>query len=134
MKNYFIAGFAFILLMTTACKKDHDVNQQHKPSLRKVRFELYTKEDFSGNTRNITFSLQMHNHTDKIYDSTLSPMRVEEIPDSVHKLVFEKFVPGNDTATLSVGFYYYLENIGYSWYFEDFPAKDTFKILQYSFR
>ena len=28
----------------------------------------------------------------------------------------------------------YLENIGYSWYLEEFPAKDTFKLLQYSFR
>lgn len=134
MKNLVIVVVALILLVMTGCKKDHDVNQQRKPSPRKVRFELYTKEDFSGNTENITFSLQMHNDTGRIYDSTLSTMKVEEIPDSMHKIVFEKFVPANDTSTLSVGFYYYLENIGYSWHFEEFPAKDTFKVVQYSFR
>jgi hypothetical protein len=134
MKYFGIALFAFLLLSIAACKKVYDANQQYNPPLRKVRFELYTKENFSGNTRNITFSLQMHNSTDKIYDSTLSPMKVEDIPDSLHKMIFEKSVPGNDTSTLVVGFYYYLENVGYSWYLEQFPARDTFKILRYPFR
>ena len=61
-------------------------------------------------------------------------MKIEEIPDSLHKIVVEKFVPGNDTATLVVGFEYYIENVGYSWYLEEFPAKDTFKLLRYSFK
>jgi len=135
MRICFSLALAAVMLLVAACKKEyHSPGYGHNSSLRKVRFELYTKEDFSGDKHNITFSLHMHNHERKILDSALATMKVEEIPDSLHKIVIEKFVPGNDTATLVVGFDYYLENIGYSWYLEEFPAKDTFKLLQYSFR
>ena len=135
MKTCFSLALSAVMLLVAACKKEYrSPGYEHKSSLRKVRFELYTKEDFSGDKHNITFSLHMHNHERKILDSALATMKVEEIPDSLHKIVIEKFVPGNDTATLVVGFDYYLENIGYSWYLEEFPAKDTFKLLQYSFR
>ena len=136
MKNYFGFVLAAAMLVVTACSKDHYHYPDHgqKSPLRKVRFELFTKEDFSGDKHNITFSLHMHNHDRKILDSALATMKVEEIPDSLHKIVIEKFVPGNDTATLVVGFEYYIQNVGYSWYLEEFPAKDTFKLLRYSFR
>lgn len=134
MKIYFILFVAAAMLLVTACKKDYNSGYEHKPQLRKVRFELFTNENFSGDKHNITFSLHMHNHERKILDSALATMKVEEIPDSLHKIVIEKFVPGNDQDTLVVGFEYYIEHVGYSWYLEEFPAKDTFKLLRYSFR
>ena len=136
MKIYFILATAVAMIAVTACKKDYQgPDYGHKSSVpRKVRFELYTTENFSGDKHNITFSLHMHNHERKILDSALATMKIEDIPDSLHKIVIEKYVPGNDTATLVVGFDYHIENVGYSWYLEDFPAKDTFKLLQYSFK
>ena len=61
-------------------------------------------------------------------------MKISAIPDSLHKIVIEKTVPGNDTTALVVGFTYYIENVGYSWNLDSFPARDTFKLIQYSFR
>ena len=134
MKIYSILALAAIVLSFAACRKDHYPSHVKKPPLRKVRFELYTKEDFSGNKQDIQFNLNMHNDDRVIFDSALAMMKVEDIPDSLHKIVFEKFVPGNDTSTLAVGFTYHIVNVGYSWYLEEFPASDTFKLLQYSFR
>src|SRR5262245_51494651 len=106
MKIYCSLVLAAALLVVTACSKDHYHYPGHpqKSPLRKVRFELFTKEDFSGDKHNITFSVHMHNQDRAILDSALATMTVEQIPDSLHKIVIEKYVPGNDTATLVVGF------------------------------
>jgi hypothetical protein len=61
-------------------------------------------------------------------------MKVKDIPDSLHKIVIEKWVPQNDTSSLAVAFTYYIENVGYSWYLQPFPAGDTLKVLEYTFR
>ena len=127
-------GLAAAILIVTACKKDHYPSPVERSPLRKVRFELFTNENFSGDKLNITFSVHMHNDDRAILDSALPTMKVEEIPDSAHRIVIEKWVPGNDTSTLVVGFTYHIDNVGYSWYLEEFPARDTFKLLRYSFR
>lgn len=134
MKFFLTFTITVSLLIFAACTKDHYPEHQDKFPLRKVRFELYTTEDFSGDKLNIQFSLHMHNNNRAIYDSSFTTMRVEEIPDSLHRIIIEKFVPGNDTSTLVVGFTYHIQNVGYSWYLEEFPARDSFKVLRYSFK
>ena len=61
-------------------------------------------------------------------------MKIKDIPDSLHKIVIEKSVPGNDPSTLTVGFDYEIENVGSSWYLEPFPRGDSLKLLRYPFR
>jgi hypothetical protein len=138
MKRSYILIAAALTIIAVSCKKDHpDTGGSHNtPPARKVRYELFTKEDFSDDSLDITFTLFMEDrNTDiRIFDSALATMKISEIPDSLHKIVVEKLVPGNDTATLVVGFDYYIHNVGYSWYLDTFPSLDTLKLLRYSFR
>jgi hypothetical protein len=129
--NHFII-FPFLLLIIVSCKKDQP-NAKTNPS-RKVRYELYTSEDFSGDQKNILFSIFMRNGQKTIFDSPLATMKIKDIPDSNHRIIIEKLAPDNDTATLVVGFDYQIENVGFSWYLDTFPATDTFKLLRYPFR
>jgi hypothetical protein len=136
MKAPSILIAAILTIFVVSCSKDHDsLYDTHKPTpTRKVRYELFTKEDFSTDQHNITFNLFMRNSRINLLDSPLATMKISAIPDSLHKIVIEKTVPGNDTTALVVGFTYYIENVGYSWNLDSFPARDTFKLIQYSFR
>ena len=119
-------------MLVLSCKKDQPdvkLNQQ-----RKVRYELYTNENFADQHKNIQFSIFMRNGHQTIFDSLLSGMKISDIPDSNHKIIIEKWVPGNDGATLAIGFDYQIEHVGMSWYIDSFPAKDSLKVLSYSFR
>ena len=73
---------------------------------RKVRYELYTNEDFSDDQKNILFSIFMRNGQKTIFDSPLATMKIKDIPDSNHRIIIEKLVPDSDTSTLVVGFNY----------------------------
>ncbi|MEO5996904.1 MAG: hypothetical protein ABIN89_09225 [Chitinophagaceae bacterium] len=137
MKTYLLLALAAVIITVESCKKDKESpceNTKCAPPARKVHFELYTNENFAGEKKNITFRIFMRNHTRTILDSSLATMKVEEIPDFNHRIIIEKFVPRNDTSTLVVGFIYYLENVGESWYLEDFPSGNNFKVLTYPFR
>jgi hypothetical protein len=137
MKSPTILIVIAVILALGSCKKDeasHSGADNNISGGRKVRYELYTNEDFTGDQHNIQFSLFMKNAGKTIFDSSLSPMKVEEIPDSIHKIIIEKYVPGNDGSTLTVGFVYQIENVGISWYLDTFPAGDTLKLLQYRFK
>lgn len=101
---------------------------------RFVRYELYTNEDFTGNRANIRFSLFMRANEKTIFDSSLATMQIKDIPDSTHRIIIEKQVPGNDPSTLTVGFNYEIENVGMSWYLESFSMGDSLKVLRYPFR
>lgn len=134
-KSFTAALVIVTICLIASCQKNNpSANKpQTKPS-RIVRFELFTDADFSGQTDQITFTLHMANHVQTIFDSSLAPMRVEDIPDSMHRIIIERSVPGNDTSALAVGFLYAIENVGNSWYLDSFPAADTFKLIRYSFR
>jgi hypothetical protein len=137
MKTYKILTIAVLLIALGSCKKEQaslSGENNNNSQTRKVRYELYTKENFAGIQENIQFSLFMRNAGRSIFDSSLATMRIEDIPDSSHKIIIEKFVPGNDTSSLVVGFIYQIENVGISWYLDKFPAGDGFKLLQYSFK
>ena len=124
--------FPVLLLIVVSCKKDQPNAKTNPP--RKVRYELYTNEDFSGDQKNILFSIFIRSGQKTIFDSPLATMKIKDIPDSNHKIIIEKLAPDNDTATLVVGFNYQIENVGFSWFLETFPAGDTVKVLRYSFR
>jgi len=136
MKRAYILIAAILTIFIVSCSKDHDSPYDtHKPApIRKVRYELFTKEDFSTDQHNITFNLFMRNSKRNLLDSPLATMKISAIPDSLHRIIIEKTVPGNDTTALVVGFTYYIENIGYSWNLDSFPALDTLKVIRYSFR
>jgi hypothetical protein len=101
---------------------------------RKVRFELFTTEDFSGNKGNIQFTLHISSDRKTLFDSVLAPIRIEEIPDSAHRIIFEKTVSAPLGTILKTGFYYSIENVGYSWHLEPFPANESFKVVIFSFK
>lgn len=135
MKRAYILTAVILTIIIVSCRKDH--NPPHTtppPPIRKVRYELFTTEHFSDDQHNITFNVFMRNGGKVLLDSSLATMKVSQIPDSLHQIVIEKPVPGNDTATLVVGFTYYIENVGYSWFLDSFPARDTFKVIHYSFK
>jgi hypothetical protein len=132
MKINHLIIFPFLLLIVVSCKKDQPNAKANPP--RKVRYELYTNEDFSGDQKNILFSIFMKNGQKTIFDSPLATMKIKDIPDSNHRIIIEKLAPDNNTATLVVGFDYQIENVGFSWFLDTFPANDTFKLLRYPFR
>ena len=136
MKRAYTLTAAILTIIIASCRKDHNpLCDTHKPApIRKVRYELFTKENFADDQHNITFNLFMRNDRRNLLDSPLATMKISAIPDSLHRIIIEKPVPGNDTSTLVVGFTYYIENVGYSWYLDSFPATDTFKLIRYSFR
>jgi hypothetical protein len=137
MKQIKIFSFAIlvIFLMPVACKKQSQELPAVSTNPRKVQFVLYTKEDFSTYNGNITFTLTIRNHrTRAVWDSILPVMKVKDIPTVANKLVIEKEVPGNDQELLDVGFIYYLENVGISWYMIDSPAGEAFQKVEYAFR
>ncbi len=132
MKIYHFIILPVLLLMVVSCKKDQPNEKTNTP--RKVRYELFTKEDFSDDQKNILFSIFIRNGQKTIFDSPLATMKIKDIPDSNHKIIIEKIVPDGATSTLAVGFDYTIENVGMSWHLDTFPLKDTFKLLSFPFR
>ncbi|HLA58784.1 MAG TPA: hypothetical protein VK622_08485 [Puia sp.] len=129
--NHFLIS-AILLFIVVSCKKDQQ-NAKTNP-MRKVRYELYTNEDFSDDQKNILFSIFMRDGIKTIFDSPLATMKIKDIPDSNHRIIIEKLAPANAATTLVVGFNYQIENVGISWYLDTFPSSDTFKVLSYPFR
>ncbi len=138
LKTYLSLAFISILSLAS-CNKYQSVpygnnNPGTPPSERKVRFELFTNENFSGDRKNIQFTVHIGKAPLPVFDSTLATMKIEDIPDSAHRIVIEKSIPVNDTTTLEVGFLYTIENVGNSWYLEAFPGNQSFKLIRYSFK
>lgn len=127
-----LATLALVILTATSCKKDTSPVNHFPP--RTIKFILYTKEDFSKDNHNITFSLFIRTHTKALFDSALSTIKIKDIPDSIHQLVIEKKVPNDDGSDLAVGFNYAIENVGYSWYTDTCSALETVKVVDFSFR
>lgn len=130
-----------MILLGTSCKKqvndsaitDGALNDSR--NLRKVQFVLYTDQDFSSDNHTIIFKLFIQKLPNQIlWDSTLAPMKIKDIPDVAHKLIVKKAVPGNDPSLLKVGFYYSIQDVGTSWYFNAFNAGDMFKVVSFNFQ
>jgi hypothetical protein len=120
-------------LIFAACKKNAEI-----PKPRTIAYILYTKEDFSGEKDSIRFRLHIHSAgtTGRVLlDSNLAPMTIEQVPDSLHRLIFTKTVPpGHDKDKLVVGFVYDIDNVGEGWYLDSMVAGQTTKTVEYSFK
>ena len=139
MKAYSIIVLIVITGFFTSCIKEHCDDKPDTPVLRKVRYELWAADNFAGQKNNITFRILMRNdRTRKVYiDSSLATMKLDEMPDFDHRIIIEKFVPNNDTATLSVGIVNFLEGpptASSAWRFEDFEKGDNFIAMKWAFR
>lgn len=98
-----------------------------------VRFVLHTEQDFTGNTENILFSLFIRKANTLIFDSTLSPMQLKDIPNVSKELVFEKKI-ADDGSDLTAGFMYTIENVGNSHYIDTCKGGVPFTLVDFSFQ
>ncbi|HEY4336361.1 MAG TPA: hypothetical protein VGM89_10695 [Puia sp.] len=136
-KHQFTLGGAILCtalaLILAACKKHSETTEP-----RTIRYILYTKEDFSDDNDTIRFRLHIHTTgtTGRVlFDSNIAAMRIKEVPDSLHRLVFTKIVPpGHDTDKLVVGFVYDIDNVGEGWYLDSSFAGQKLKAVEYSFK
>jgi hypothetical protein len=134
MKGFVILASALLLVGMSSCSKDYNPRPGNIPVTRTVQFELYTNQDFSEDAHNIIFNLRIDDANKVIFDSALPTMKIQDIPDELHKIIIRKSVRQNDPSRLKVGFLYNIENVGISWYFEEFPSSDTFKVVRFDFR
>jgi hypothetical protein len=137
MKKFLIriSAALIVVFIAASCKKDYSPGGViHPVNERKIRFQLYTNKDFSGNSSVINFSLFIRDANKILLDSALAPMLIKDIPDGAHKLVIEKTVAGNDNSDLAAGFRYEIQNIGNSWYIDTSKAGNTFKVIDYDFQ
>ncbi len=126
-----IAG-SVIFATILGCKK-HNATPPPPPT-RTIQYQLYTTQDFSTVKDSITFQLSMRDGATVIFDSTLAPMRISEIPDNAHQILFKKPVPaGHEKSDLVVGFLYEIKDIGSSWFLDSSKAGSTIKIIDYNF-
>jgi len=124
-----------LVLILGSCKKTYPSGVITYPSAeRKIRFQLYTNQDFSADTHVINFSLFIRNANATIFDSSLVSMQIKDIPDEAHKLVIEKAVPGNDNSDLAAGFRYEIHDVGISWHTDTSKAGNLLKIIDYNFQ
>jgi hypothetical protein len=134
MKNLFIL-IASLSVIVISCKKQYPYGTVGNPyNSRKVRFQLYTNQDFSGNSSIIHFSIFIGKANNTLLDSSLAPMQIKDIPDSMNKIIIEKTIPGNDNADIEAGFRYEIQNVGNSWFIDTIRAGSTFKVIDYAFQ
>ena len=117
-----------------SCKKNYSPPGKGQSIERKVLFELYTTKSFAGEQQLVTFKLRMSDGPNTIWDSTLAPMQLKDIPSLANKITIEKKVPGNSNAQLVTGFIYTIENVGISWYNEVFNAGEQNKTVSFDFK
>ncbi|MGC4034551.1 MAG: hypothetical protein QM764_01230 [Chitinophagaceae bacterium] len=127
-----LAFCILFLVCLTSCNKDS--YQQSSNEIRTIKFQLYTEQDFSSDSKNITFTLFIRTHESVIFDSVLSTMKIKDIPAFENKLVFEKKIAGVYNSDLAAGFDYTIENVGESKYIDTSLAGNPFKLINFSFR
>jgi len=119
-----------VTIMLASCKKN-----SNPPAARTIQYILYTKKDFAHDLDTIRFRLFMSSGIHTLFDSSLAPMTIASIPDSLHALVFRKNVPpGYEQAKLAVGFFYAIDNVGESWFIDSSIAGQAFKKVEYNFQ
>jgi hypothetical protein len=136
MKKFSLLLLAALVVMVAAqsCKKYDSPSQTYPAIERKIRFQLYTNQDFSGETSVINFSIFIRNTRTTLFDSALVSMQIKDIPDAAHKLIIEKTVLTNDNSDLAAGFQYEIQNVGFSWYIDTSKAGNPFKVIDYAFQ
>ena len=131
----FIFGVVSILIETSCNKNSTNPNEDRATTQRKIQFILYTTADFSDDESNISFSVSIQNSQNQVlWDSSMAPMKIKDIPDLAHKLLIEKTFVGDGNETLKVGFNYSIENVGYSWFYDTCSVGETFKQVNFDFQ
>lgn len=135
MKHFSVLSI-LIVLIATSCEKQTAYITSNSPAVsRKVQFVLYTDKDFSANNDSISFKVSIQNTANQmLWDSTLALMKIKDIPDAAHKIVVEKTVSANETTLLKAGFFYTIQNVGASWYYDSVKVGEALKIINYNFQ
>lgn len=134
MKILITGSFALLTLILGSCKKNPPANDRGPDMERTVRFQLYTNQDFSGESTVIKFSVFIRDAHTTLFDSSLAAMQIKDIPDAAHKLTIEKTVVTNVNADLSAGFHYEIESVGHSGYADTIKAGNVSKVIDYAFQ
>jgi hypothetical protein len=135
MKILFISVVALLMIIPESCKKTYPSTDGEYPGIdRKIRFQLYTDKDFSSETSVIKFSVFVRDAHTTLFDSSLAPMQLKDIPDAAHKIEIEKVVSGHGNTDLAAGFHYEIENVGHSGYTDTSKAGNAFKVIDYAFQ
>jgi hypothetical protein len=125
-----------VVVIASSCKKQYSsagtVYPVNTVAERKIRFQLYTNNDFSTDTSVINFSIFIRNANRTLFDSALTSMQIKDIPDALHRLVIEKTV--TDNSDLAAGFNYDIHNVGISWYIDTSRAGNPFKTIDFPFQ
>ena len=135
MKSFSITTVALLIITVESCKKTYPSTDGEGPvNARQIRFQLYTDNDFSGETSVIKFSIFIRNARATFFDSSLAPMQLKDIPDAAHKLVIEKTVSGSGNSDVAAGFHYEIQNVGHSGYTDTSKAGNGLKVIDYAFQ
>ncbi len=135
MKILFISIVTLSIIIAESCKKTNPSTDGGDPRIdRKIRFQLYTDKDFSSETSVIKFSIFVRDAHTTLFDSSLAPMQLKDIPDAANKIVVEKVVSGHGNADLAAGFHYEIENVGHSGYTDTSKAGNALKVIDYAFQ
>jgi len=131
MKFSFASGIAcYLLLVIASCNKF----KNETVTSRNVQFQLYKNQDFSNDNNLITFKLTIQQLPNTIiWDSVLAPMKIKDIPSFANRININKTV-NTQPGQLKLGFYYTIEEVGDSWFFEPMESWESFKLVDFNFR
>ena len=134
MKFFFATVLTLSVVIGQSCKKTNvSTGGESLSGERKIRFQLYTDKDFSNENSVIKFSIFIRDAHTTLFDSSLAPMQLQDIPDADHKIVIDKMVLGNNNADLAAGFHYEIQNVGHSGYIDTSRAGNELKVVDYAF-
>ena len=135
MKIFSIGIVALLIMIVEACKKTYPSTDGGDPgNERKIRFQLYTDKDFSSETSIIKFSVFIRDAHTTLFDSSLAPMQLKDIPHVANKIIIEKTVSGYGNKDLAAGFHYEIENVGHSGFVDTSKAGNVLKVIDYAFQ
>ena len=123
-----------VVVTVVSCKKYNSSTTTYPSPERKIRFQLYTNQNFADDRSVIHFSIFIRNTNQTLFDSALATMEIKDIPDANHKIVIEKTLPANTNVDVAAGFNYEIENVGRSWFIDTSRAGNPFKVIDYAFQ
>ena len=134
MNFFFVTVVALLVVIGQSCRKTYpSTGGETLASERKIRFQLYTDKDFSNENSVIKFSIFIRDAHTTLFDSSLAPMQLQDIPDAAHKIIIDKMVLGTNNADLAAGFHYEIQNVGHSGYIDTSRAGNELKVVDYAF-
>ncbi|MBS1558541.1 MAG: hypothetical protein JST69_07405 [Bacteroidetes bacterium] len=132
MKKYFtpvVFLFCIAYFVLSGCTNN---TFQQPVSLRQIKFEFFTDQDFSNETGNIIIEPSISAGNVILWDSVFAPMAIKDIPKIDRMISFEKIMRNN--ANLKVGFKYAIENVGMSWHYEQMLSTEKTKTVSFNFK